>query len=172
PNTEWLYEYGFVPENNNHDAWPYFSQLSGSPSFVAIKRLWIAELGLNPRVMLSDPASSSSPYSIPRSALLSMCLAALDDTSDACSRQIGVVSLAHPYFTVNDLLVDDDDKLLRVPGLCEYARTLCSRHLVLQAEEMQANLASANRILESSDVKKYLASGSLLIGRIVSSLNT
>ncbi|KAJ1781761.1 hypothetical protein LPJ59_006975, partial [Coemansia sp. RSA 2399] len=115
PNTEWLYEYGFVPERNEHDSWPYFSPLSGSPPFVAVKRMWMVELGLTPRVMLSDPGASNGSYGIPRPDMLSLCLAALDDTSDAFLRQIGIISLVHPCFMIDGLLVDDDDKLLQVP---------------------------------------------------------
>ncbi|KAJ2800957.1 hypothetical protein H4R20_003863, partial [Coemansia guatemalensis] len=60
PATEWLYEYGFLPPDNIHDAWPHFVHLSGSPSLVAIKRMWFQELNLPLRIMLKDPATSLS----------------------------------------------------------------------------------------------------------------
>ncbi|KAJ2848561.1 hypothetical protein GGI22_005708 [Coemansia erecta] len=175
PNTEWLYEYGFVPEKNEHDSWPYFSPLSGSPPFVAVKRMWMVELGLTPRVMLSDPDSSNGSYGIPRPDMLSLCLAALDDTSDAFLRQIGTISLDHPCFMINGQLVDDDDKLLQVPGLCAYALALCSRRLKLQAEAMHASLESylATSVPQHhAAVSKYLASELALVWRIASKICT
>ncbi|KAJ1664535.1 hypothetical protein EV178_004048 [Coemansia sp. RSA 1646] len=176
-NTEWLYEYGFVPESNDHDIWPYFSLLSGSPSFVAAKQMWMLELGLSPRVMLSDPGSPHGSYAIPRSTMLNLCLAALDDTSDSCSQQVGATALEHPYFTVDGLLVDDDDKLLQVPGLCIYALTLCSHRLVHQAEAMQANLdlyacSTAPIPHQKAAVTKYIVSALALVRRIAEAFMT
>ncbi|KAJ2340919.1 hypothetical protein GGF43_006294, partial [Coemansia sp. RSA 2618] len=49
PNTEWLYDYGFMPPDNSHDAWPYFVEPQGSPELVEIKQMWLQELGLSPR---------------------------------------------------------------------------------------------------------------------------
>ncbi|KAJ2502184.1 hypothetical protein GGI11_007737 [Coemansia sp. RSA 2049] len=146
PNTEWVYEYGFMPERNSHDAWPYFTPLSGSPSFVDIKRMWMLELGLTPRVMLSDPGRHRGTYTLPRSTMLSLCLAALDDTSDACLQQIGPIALAYPLFEVRSFLVDGDDKLLQIPNLREYALVLCSRCLARQASTMQTSLDTYSQL--------------------------
>ncbi|KAJ1944323.1 hypothetical protein GGF37_002248, partial [Kickxella alabastrina] len=129
PNTEWLYEYGFIPENNEHDAWPYLIEPSGSAQLMTIKQMWMSELGLLPRVMFADPASTdgspdgqgSSCY-ISREAIVALCLAAISDTSDACASAVGTVTLDFPYFIIDgELLIDDDDTLLLVPGLRRFA---------------------------------------------------
>ncbi|KAJ2664485.1 hypothetical protein IWW48_000738 [Coemansia sp. RSA 1200] len=176
PNTEWVYEYGFMPESNSHDAWPYFTPVSGSPSFVDIKRMWMLELGLTPRAMLSDPGRRRGTYTLPRSTMLSLCLAALDDTSDACLQQIGPITLAYPQFAVRSLLVDTDDKLLQIPNLREYALALCSRCLTRQASTMQTSLDSYTQlrlpVFSSSaqqqydTVTNYLAAELALVRRI------
>ncbi|KAJ1993086.1 hypothetical protein GGI25_003997 [Coemansia spiralis] len=190
-NTEWLYEYGFLPENNEHDAWPYFTNPTGTAQLVAIKQLWMLELGLSSRVMFFDPEkihdaasvdSSQDDQFISRSAMLSLCLASLDDTSDACLRTIGAVVPEHPYFTVQSIYVDDDDKLLQIPGLRKYALDQCAAFLQCQANELQekqpisiaeASPGDALPLPEQrqqqqrvADVNTYIRAESLLVRRI------
>ncbi|KAJ2773882.1 cytosolic leucyl tRNA synthetase, partial [Coemansia nantahalensis] len=144
PNTEWLYEYGFIPTTNGSDAWPYLAHLSGSPQLVHIKTMWMHELGLPRQVLIADPDGCDDGTGerelLPRSALLTLSLAALDDTSDACTRAVGDVRPDHPYFSVADILVDDDDKLLNVPGLRALSLDTCGADLSEAAASMRAAL--------------------------------
>ncbi|PIA17374.1 SET domain-containing protein [Coemansia reversa NRRL 1564] len=170
PATEWAYEYGFLPLDNRHDAWPHFVQLAGSPSLVAIKRMWIQELGLSPRVMLVDPAATMPIHSsdrgyLSRSALLMLCLAALDDLSDKCTHAVGKILPAMPYFSVGGAIVDDDEKLLQLPGLATFARHKCSSQLSAQAFNMRASSYHTSP-KPNPLVLAYLETQSSLVDRI------
>ncbi|KAJ2616009.1 hypothetical protein H4S08_000970 [Coemansia sp. RSA 1365] len=170
PATEWAYEYGFLPLDNKHDAWPHFVQLAGSPSLVAIKRLWIQELGLLPRVMLVDPAAiipkhSSDRGYLSRSALLMLCLAALDDLSDKCTHAVGNILPAMPYFSVGGTIVDDDEKLLQLPGLAAFVRHKLSSQLRAQASNMRT-FSYHTSSKPNPLVLAYLETQSLLVDRI------
>ncbi|KAJ2806726.1 hypothetical protein H4R21_000753, partial [Coemansia helicoidea] len=159
PNTEWLYEYGFIPTTNGSDAWPYLAHLSGSPQLVHIKTMWMHELGLPRQVLIADPDGCDDGTGerelLPRSALLTLSLAALDDISDACTRAVGDVRPDHPYFSVADILVDDDDKLLNVPGLRALSLDTCGADLSEAAASMRAALGEFP--CASQPVRAYLA---------------
>ncbi|KAJ2081799.1 hypothetical protein H4R24_002063 [Coemansia sp. RSA 988] len=174
PATEWLYEYGFLPSDNMHDAWPFFVQLSGSPLLVAIKRMWIQKLGLSLRIMLNDPATNMSSGGkdqsyMPPSALLVLCLAALDDLSDECTHAVGVISPAMPYFSIDGSIIDDGDKLMQVPGLRYFAQHKCSAHLHRIASDMRTTSLSVSSN-PSPPVLAYLRTQSSLVERIADHL--
>ncbi|KAJ2148471.1 hypothetical protein IW142_000871 [Coemansia sp. RSA 564] len=155
PNTEWLYEYGFLPPDNSHDAWPYFVEPLGSPELVEIKLMWLQELGLPPRIMLPDPATLHDGQScIDSAALLLLCLAALDDTSDQFSQTVGQIELSSPYFSIGGSVVDDDEKLVSVPALAQWALGHCTASLRIQLVAMRT--AARSSPAASQQVQAYL----------------
>ncbi|KAJ1828196.1 hypothetical protein LPJ56_001254 [Coemansia sp. RSA 2599] len=174
PNTEWLYEYGFIPRNNAHRAWPYLIGLAGSSELVSVKLLWMQELGLLPRIMMQDLAEHGQAHDISRETILALCLEALDDTLDPCSADVACrVVPAFPYFSINgDLLVDDEDKLLAVPGLVAHALSQCISRLEGARRTMLSNArASAEASAEvSASVHDYLVSEAELLSRIIPQL--
>ncbi|KAJ2721961.1 hypothetical protein GGI07_003611 [Coemansia sp. Benny D115] len=178
-NTEWMYEHGFVPQGNQHSTWPYLPMPSGTSEFVAIKRMWISELGISPRVDFADPESTGDGPSdhgkghnyLNRGSLLTMCLAELDDTPGTpCADALGVVTLDPPYFCVGGgELIDDDDKLLSVPGLQKFALHQCIGQLEKSHETMSANAMLLSEA-RACAVKEYLFSECSLLERVVASI--
>ncbi|KAJ1836495.1 hypothetical protein LPJ63_000283 [Coemansia sp. RSA 2711] len=171
PNTEWLYEYGFVPPNNRHDVWPYFVERQGSPQLLEIKQMWLQELQLVPRIMLPDPISLSDGQScVTPAALLVLCLAALDDCSDQFAQAVGKLELDPPYFSVDGLLIDNDEKLLQVPGLADRALSQCASRLCAQSAAMRA--ARSPLTATSQAVLDYLDAESHLTDRIATAIKS
>ncbi|KAJ2161604.1 hypothetical protein GGF46_001374 [Coemansia sp. RSA 552] len=168
PATEWLYEHGFVPLDNQHDVWPYFVEMQGSPELVAVKILWFRELGLLPRIMLAAP-DSDGHYRLPRADLLALCLAELDDSSDACGRAVGKVCVEAPYFAMDGTLIDDDEKLLALPGLQTFAVGQCAARLSDQAAAMRAQSCAAPAAAPA--VQAYLRSSAALLDKIADRMN-
>ncbi|KAJ2857564.1 hypothetical protein J3B02_000905 [Coemansia erecta] len=171
PNTEWLYEYGFVPMDNAHGAWPYLIEPAGSSELVSVKLLWMQELGIAPRIMLQDPGLHGHLSSVSRETMLALCLEALDDTLDSCNADItGPVAIPKfPYFSINGkLLVDDDDKLLAVPRLTKHALDRCISRLEDARSTMLANIEASAAV--NASVHNYLASESKLLSRIIAKL--
>ncbi|KAJ2847554.1 hypothetical protein IWW36_003799 [Coemansia brasiliensis] len=163
PNTEWIYEYGFLPNDNDHDAWPFFVELQGSLNFKELKQLWFQELGLLPRIMLPDPATAGENQDLPFDTLLVLCLAALDDACDQFGCKVGLVELDPPYFSVNGRLIDDPELLVHVPGLASWALQKCAFLLEKQSLVMQ----DASQLPElKSVVRKYLETQCKLTKRL------
>ncbi|KAJ1951060.1 hypothetical protein EC988_004163, partial [Linderina pennispora] len=166
PSTEWVYAHGFVPKGNKHDAWPYFPRLHGSDGLVRVKMMWVAELGLTPRVSFPDPSSSTG---LARPSKLTMCLACLDDDpSSKCAEVVGNVTFDAPYFAVNDTLVDDDDLLLQLPGLLTLAVDHACCSLAETADSLRSHMSRAPP--PSPVVRDYLETSARLLGAILSSL--
>ncbi|KAJ1894529.1 hypothetical protein LPJ66_005132 [Kickxella alabastrina] len=178
PNTEWLYEHGFIPENNEHDAWPYLIEPSGSAQLMSIKQMWMSELGLLPRVIFADPASTGggsdgqgSGCYISREAIVALCLAAISDTSDACASAVGTVTLDFPYFIIDgELLIDDDDTLLLVPGLRRFALDMCIGRLQ-NAMHTMAEKANQLSLISTSAIKAYLLAEFRLLRQVIAALD-
>ncbi|KAJ1965339.1 hypothetical protein GGI12_000817 [Dipsacomyces acuminosporus] len=167
PNTEWAYAHGFLPESNAHDSWPCIFKPSGSDQMVQIKSMWMHELGLLPRILFADPGQDSADSNyLTDSALLTLCLEFLDDTSDECLRQLGCIKPDFPYFKVDGALIDDDTKLLQVPGLRLLALEHCIRRLQHSAQAMKGSLGVSKRPV----VNDYLRSQALLLDHVIASL--
>ncbi|KAJ1722918.1 hypothetical protein LPJ53_002710 [Coemansia erecta] len=174
-NTEWVYEHGFIPKNNTHDSWPYFVDLAGSPELVSIKQMWIHELELSPRIMLRQPDSEGIPASTTnntayflREMMVTLCLEALDDSSDLCKAAVGAVAPSFPYIQVHGHdLIDDDDKLLAVRGLPELATDTCLSKLRASAHAMAANAELLRLSDPASVILGYLISECKLLRQII-----
>ncbi|KAJ1741632.1 cytosolic leucyl tRNA synthetase [Coemansia sp. RSA 989] len=152
PNTEWVYEYGFLPNENAHDAWPLFVELQGSTDFKELKQLWLQELELLPRIMLPDPATAGAKQGLPFDSLLVLCLAVVDDTCEEFGCKVGRVELDPPYFSVNGRLIDDPEALIRVPGLASRALRGCAS--LLEKQSLAMHDASQLPGLKSVTVKR------------------
>ncbi|KAJ2785261.1 cytosolic leucyl tRNA synthetase [Coemansia interrupta] len=174
-NTEWVYEHGFIPQNNTHDSWPYFVDITGSPELVSIKHMWMEELGLSPRIMLRRPdfediaaSSTNNTAYISREIMVALCLEALDDCSDQCKTAVGAVTPSFPYIQVRDHdLIDDDDKLLAVRGLPGLALDVCISKLKTSDSAMAANAELLRRSDPASIVLHYLDSEHELLRQII-----